>query len=249
MGGIFYFIKMKAIIACAGLGSRISSHIEGKPKSTLELPNGKPLLVYTIEVLKDLGFNKIVVIVGYKKEIIEDLVKPFKDLVKIYFNPFFEVCGSAGSFFIAKEEFDGSSKMLLMNGDSFYTKEIYEKLLKEQKSPILLIDKSRKEIANTKVVLDENDCCIEYDKDITEWDAESCDLFLISAKYSLRYKIQLEELCQVKIKTGWWENAMTDFCNKFPVYTKDIGGAFWRQIDYLEDYEKIIHYFKNNENT
>ena len=240
---------MKAIIACAGVGSRISSHIEGKPKCALELPNGKPLLVYTIEILKDLGFTKIVVIVGYKKEIVEEIVKPFEGLVKTYFNPFFEVCGSAGSFFIATEEFDGSSKMLLMNGDSFYTKEVYEKLIKERKSPMLLIDKSKKEIANTRVVLDENECCVEYDKDITEGDAESCDLFFISPDYSIQYKNQLEELCQVKIKTGWWENAMTDFCTKFPVYTKDVEGGFWRQIDYLEDYEKIIHYFKNNENA
>lgn len=43
---------MKAIIACAGMGTRIAKHIEEKPKSTLKLPNGKPLILYTVETLR-----------------------------------------------------------------------------------------------------------------------------------------------------------------------------------------------------
>ena len=235
---------MKAIIACAGMGTRLGVHSGGKPKSTLELPNGKPLIIYTIEMLKSLGFTKIVLVVGFKKEILEELVKPFGDLVKTYFNPFFEVSGTAGSFFHAKEEFDGSSKMLLMNGDSFYTKEIYEKILNFKDSPVLLIDKARKDNADMKIRLDEKNYCIEYDKGIQKADAESCDLFVISKEYSLIYKKNLEEICYTQVKTAWWESAIINYGNTLPVHTLDVEGDFWSEIDYLEDYERIINYFK-----
>jgi L-glutamine-phosphate cytidylyltransferase len=235
---------MKAIITCAGMGTRLGSHSAGKPKSMLELPTGKPLIVYTIETLKSLGFTKVVLVVGYKKEIIEDAVKDFGDFVKIYNNPFFSVSGTAGSMFHARDEFDGSSKILLMNGDSFYIKEIYQELLSSVKSPILLIDKSRKDIADMKIRLDKNDFCIEYDKGILNPDAESCDLMCISADYSKYYKTFLEHSCFENIKTAWWEGVIIDNRSQFPVHTLDVNGKFWSEIDFIEDYERIIKYFK-----
>lgn len=235
---------MKAFLLCAGMGTRLGENAKGKPKSTLELPNGKPLIVYTIEMLKALGFSKVVIIVGYQKEVIENLVQPFGDFIKLYFNPFFPVSGTAGSLFHAREEFDGTSKMLLMNGDSFYTKELYEKMLNFKNHPALLIDKSKKDSADMKIRLDENDYCIEYDKGILKPDAESCDLIVISKEYSLQYKKNLEEVCSQDIKGAWWESAIVNFRHNFPVFTVDVEGEFWSEIDFLEDYERIIHYFK-----
>lgn len=236
---------LKAVIACAGMGTRLGENAQGKPKSTLELPNGKPLIIYTIEMLKSLGFSKVSLIVGYKKEVIEELVKPFGSFIQLYYNPFFSVSGTAGSFYHAIEEFDGTADMLLMNGDSFYIKEIYEEILKSPKSPLLLVDKSKKDAADMKVRLDENDNCIEYDKGILKPDAESCDLFFISSNYAKHYKNFLYKTCFESIKTAWWESAIIDNRDQFPVYTIDVNGKFWSEIDFIEDYERIIRYFKN----
>ena len=56
--------EIAAIILAAGLGKRMKSDI---PK-VLHPVAGRPMLFYPIEVVKSLGIDKVVVIVGHKAE-------------------------------------------------------------------------------------------------------------------------------------------------------------------------------------
>lgn len=60
---------MKAIIPAAGIGKRLQPHTLNRPKVMVPVA-GKPILEHISQSLFDAGFDKISVIVGYKKETI-----------------------------------------------------------------------------------------------------------------------------------------------------------------------------------
>lgn len=61
-----------AVILCAGKGTRMKSDL---PKGAFPLLS-KPMVLYPVDELKKAGFDKIAVVVGHKKEIIMEMLKP-----------------------------------------------------------------------------------------------------------------------------------------------------------------------------
>ena len=61
---------MKALILAAGQGIRMGSETEDKPKCMI-IYKGKPLINYTIETMRACGINDIIIVNGYKKEVLE----------------------------------------------------------------------------------------------------------------------------------------------------------------------------------
>lgn len=72
-------MKYAAVILAAGKGTRMN---EGQaspiPKVMFEI-NGKPIIDWSVRLTKDAGISRVVLVVGYKKELIEDY---FKDQVE-----------------------------------------------------------------------------------------------------------------------------------------------------------------------
>ncbi|KTG30927.1 UTP--glucose-1-phosphate uridylyltransferase AglF [Haloferax profundi] len=60
---------MQAVVLAAGKGTRLRPLTEDKPKGMVEV-NGKPILTHCFDKLVELGADKLVVVVGYKKEVI-----------------------------------------------------------------------------------------------------------------------------------------------------------------------------------
>ena len=58
---------MNAIILAAGSGKRIREDVKDLPKSLL-MVNGKPIIAYQIQALKQAGINDIIVITGAHSE-------------------------------------------------------------------------------------------------------------------------------------------------------------------------------------
>ena len=42
--------------------------------------------------------------------------------------------------------------------------------------------------------------------------------------------------------TTWWETILYAHCYEFPIHTLDVAPYFWSEIDYIEDYERIVDY-------
>ncbi|MFC7129445.1 UTP--glucose-1-phosphate uridylyltransferase AglF [Haloferax chudinovii] len=60
---------MQAVVLAAGKGTRLRPLTESKPKGMVEV-DGKPILTHCFDQLVELGAEKLVVVVGYKKEVI-----------------------------------------------------------------------------------------------------------------------------------------------------------------------------------
>ncbi|MCB1142250.1 MAG: NTP transferase domain-containing protein [Leptospiraceae bacterium] len=65
-----------AVVLAAGKGTRMKSDL---PK-VATLLNEKPLLLHVVETLESIGISRILVIIGYKKEIVMDLLKNKKGI-------------------------------------------------------------------------------------------------------------------------------------------------------------------------
>ena len=60
----------QAVILAGGRGSRLGTLTDDRPKPMV-LVRGRPFLEYQIEQLRDQGFNRIVILLGYMSEIVE----------------------------------------------------------------------------------------------------------------------------------------------------------------------------------
>jgi UDP-N-acetylglucosamine diphosphorylase/glucosamine-1-phosphate N-acetyltransferase len=70
---------MKAVILAAGEGTRLRPFTETMPKVMLPVAN-KPILEHVIETCKKGGISEIIVVVGYKKEVIMEYFKDYDGL-------------------------------------------------------------------------------------------------------------------------------------------------------------------------
>ena len=61
---------MKAVILAAGKGERLKPITSSRPKPMIPIA-GKPLLEHAILGLKDAGIDEILLIVGYKEEMVK----------------------------------------------------------------------------------------------------------------------------------------------------------------------------------
>lgn len=62
---------MKVVILCGGLGTRLKEETEYKPKPMVEV-GGMPILWHIMKTYSQFGFNKFVLCLGYKGNVIKD---------------------------------------------------------------------------------------------------------------------------------------------------------------------------------
>ena len=126
---------MKAVILAAGEGRRLRPFTETMPKVMLPVAN-KPVLEYVIDAVKTSGINEIVLVVGYKKEVIMDYFKDYEDIDITYVVQEKQL-GTAHALLQTKDLIDGD--FLVLSGDNIIDHRGIEKLLKEESKYSMLI--------------------------------------------------------------------------------------------------------------
>lgn len=72
----------KVVVSAAGRGTRMLHLGKQKPKHLIKI-NGRPFLYYLLKNLKEAGFNEIIMVIGYKKELMENFLKEFNKTFNI----------------------------------------------------------------------------------------------------------------------------------------------------------------------
>lgn len=235
---------MKAILLAAGRGTRISKFIKEVPKSTLPIKNEESLIRNTVKIMLDKGIEPVVC-VGFKYD---HIYKALEGLpVKYYYNPFYAVTNSIASLWFAKDEIDDD--LIVMNADVFFSDEILERLINNPNEAVLVSDKSRIKEGDYFFKLNENDRIISYGKDILLED-RSCEyvgMAKISKKFTSKFKERLENLIDNQEYNAWWENILYSFTDEDAdlISTMDVNGNFWAEIDFLDDYERILSFIES----
>jgi bifunctional UDP-N-acetylglucosamine pyrophosphorylase/glucosamine-1-phosphate N-acetyltransferase len=135
MSGIGGIAKTKPVyvILAAGRGTRLWPVGEGLPKCMVRVL-GKPLVEWVIDAVLP-NAEKIVLVVGYKKQLVVDYFSQKPYAQKIAFVEQTEQKGTAHALLQAREAVGGSN-FVTINGDSFADPTLYELMTREtEKSP------------------------------------------------------------------------------------------------------------------
>lgn len=107
---------MRAIILCAGQGTRLRPLTLNKPKPLLEI-KGKTLLENMVLHLRKCGVNEIFIVTGYKHHLFDPLAKAL-NLTKVVFENYAKTNSAASLKFVQDFITKGT---FILNGDLFLT--------------------------------------------------------------------------------------------------------------------------------
>ena len=123
---------MRAVILAAGVGSRLGNPF---PKSLSTLPGGERILGRQIRILREAGIREIVVVVGFKKELI---MEEYPE-VNYCYNPVFYLTNTCKSLLRGLEYAD--EDVIWTNGDVVFDEASIARLLATPGNCVL-VDKS-----------------------------------------------------------------------------------------------------------
>jgi D-glycero-alpha-D-manno-heptose 1-phosphate guanylyltransferase len=109
---------LEAIILAGGFGTRLQKVVNDLPKS-MALVNDKPFLEYLLNFLTGQGIDKVILSVGYKREIIREYFKDRYRQMAISYAVEEEPLGTGGGILNAMEMVEGKFAFA-MNGDSMF---------------------------------------------------------------------------------------------------------------------------------
>jgi L-glutamine-phosphate cytidylyltransferase len=124
--------NIKVILLVAGEGKRLRPYTLDKPKCMVEI-DGVSLIDRQLAVLKSEGLENIVMIGGYKSEMLE------RDGIKLRNNPRYFETNMVWTLFCAEDELDGD--VIVSYGDIVYSREVLKALLESKADIAVTIDK------------------------------------------------------------------------------------------------------------
>jgi L-glutamine-phosphate cytidylyltransferase len=230
---------MKAIILSAGQGSRLGHLVDGRPKCLIEF-NGRTLLDRQLDTLEANGVHEAVVVTGFHDELVNEAIakRSAGPKVRTIFNPFYKVADNTGSLYMAREELSGDC--LVWNGDTLVSRALMAKVVGNDRQGICVtIDrKDGYDDDDMKVVADDGRLRA-IGKRISEGvNAESIGLLAFRSGGAEQFREAIEQAMRTSEGTTiWYLRVIHHLAQTGEVWTLDIDGAEWGEVDFPPDVE------------
>jgi len=239
---------MKAIILCAGIGSRIRPLTDNKPKFLLSVGN-KILGEIIIKQLLSFQINQFIFVTGYFAEKVEHWIQnTFPNLNATFIrNPLFENTNTGYSLLLTKDAVAKDS-FIKIDGDVIVEDEIIKNIIHSKHENCLTIDTNiHLEKEEVKVILDENSNIKAVGKKLDPLlsTGESIGIEKLSLKGGFALFSELEKVMQEKTNyQEYYDDSYTTLVQKGISFgVVNITGKKWVEIDTHEDYQRAIQYF------
>jgi choline kinase len=233
---------MKAIILSAGQGSRLGHLTDSRPKCLIEF-NGRTLLDRQLDALEANGVREAVVVTGFHDELVNDAIarRSGGPNVRTIYNPFYKVADNLGSLFIAKAELEGDC--LVWNGDTLVSERLMSRVLGNDRAGICVtIDrKDSYDADDMKVVVDAAGQLHAIGKrlPLDQVNAESIGLLAFRSGGAELFREWIEKAIRTSEGTTiWYLRVIHQIAQAHPVWTLDIKGEEWGEVDFPEDVER-----------
>jgi choline kinase len=233
----------KAIILSAGQGSRLGHLTDDRPKCLIEF-NGRTLLDRQLDTLAANGVDEAVVVTGFRDDQIEAALKRRGSAgprVRTIYNPFYKVADNLGSLFVAKEEISGDT--LVWNGDTLVSNDLMARVVGNRGRDGICVTIDRKEgydEDDMKVVVDDAGQLHAIGKrlDLDEVNAESIGLLAFRGSGAQTFRDAIERAIRTSEGTTiWYLRVIHQIAQEAAVWTLDIDGEEWGEVDFPEDVE------------
>lgn len=247
--------NLTAMILAAGYGSRIAD-VTDNPKSLLPI-NEKTLMDWHFDSLEKVGIKNVVVVTGYKREVLESYLSKFQDRFQLTFaiNDDFRVKGNTYSLYYGLEKVN--SDFLLFDADLIYETSILKSIVDDQgKNQILIGESSIDDIECSKAMIDENGFVrMTIDKRAVSEEEQRRYRFAGEAigilKFSKAYRDDLYQSCKNFLAepnnvSKNWEHVMNEFLMSHDMSVHQAVSNKWVEIDNREDYHRAQELFRLN---
>ena len=231
---------MKAIILSAGQGSRLGHLVDDRPKCLIDF-NGRTLLDRQLDTLEANGVDEAVVVTGFHDELVDAAIaaRIGGPNVRTIYNPFYKVADNLGSLFIAKHELIGDC--LVWNGDTLVSNALMARVLgNDQQGICVTIDrKDGYDDDDMKVIVDEAGRLQAIGKRISDGvNGESIGLLAFRQGGAQRFQEAIERAMRTPEGTTiWYLRVIHHLAQNGEVWTLDIQGEEWGEVDFPPDVE------------
>lgn len=153
------------VILAGGLATRLGSLSKTTPKS-LVLVNEEPFIAHQLRLLKNQGFKKVVLCIGYLGDLIQNYVKDGKEfgLSVTYSEDGKELLGTAGAIKNALSRLE--ENFFVLYGDSYLLidyKKVQQFFMQQSKPALMTIFKNNDMGDSSNIEFNDNEI-IKYDK-------------------------------------------------------------------------------------
>lgn len=198
---------MQAIILAAGMGKRLRSYTKNATKCMVPV-NGKTLIEYTIEALVDNKIDRLVVVVGYKGQLLKDFISSkfnaqnLKGMKIEYIeNPVYDSTNNIYSLYLACGEMTKDDTILL-ESDLIFKPSIIRELIESRDKDLAVVSPFEPWMDGTCTELDENNYITNIlDKAHFNWDNthsyfKTVNIYKFSKEFTTQYYIPFLEAYQ-----------------------------------------------------
>jgi choline kinase len=231
---------MKAVILSAGQGSRLGHLVDERPKCLIDFI-GRTLLDRQLDTLEANGVNEAVVVTGFHDDRIEETLakRSGGPNVRTIFNPFYKVADNTGSLYMAREELIGDC--LVWNGDTLVSNALMQRVVANDRSGICVtIDRKDGYDDDDMKVVEEDGRLKAIGKrlDLDTVNAESIGLLAFRSGGAERFRDAIEAAMRTpEGMTIWYLRVINNLAQSSDVWTLDIRGEEWGEVDFPPDVE------------
>lgn len=235
---------MKAIILSAGQGSRLGHLTDDRPKCLIEFA-GRSLLDWQLDALAANGVDEVVVVTGFRDDQIEAVLaaRSGGPKVRTVFNPFFKVADNLGSLYLVRGELTGDC--LVWNGDTLVSNALMARVVGNagqngagRDGICVTIDrKPAYDDDDMKVIVGDDGRLRAIGKRIKEGvNAESIGLLAFRGGGAERFADAIDRAMRTSEGTTiWYLRVIHHLAQNGEVWTLDIEGEEWGEVDFPED--------------
>jgi choline kinase len=231
----------KAIILSAGQGSRLGHMVDDKPKCLIDF-GGRTLLDRQLDTLESNGVEQAVVVTGFHDELVNEAIarRSGGPRIRTVYNPFYKVADNLGSLFMARDELNGDC--LVWNGDTLVSDSLMAKVVGNARPGICVtIDrKDGYDDDDMKVVVDDDGRLRAIGKRLSAGvNGESIGLLAFREGGAERFREAIErDIRTPEGTTIWYLRVIHHLAEQSEVWTLDIEGEEWGEVDFPPDVER-----------
>ena len=236
---------MQAIILAAGMGKRLRSYTKDATKCMVKV-NGKTLIEYMIEALVSNNIERLVVVVGYKGQLLKDFIASKFNTENLHGmrieyieNPVYDTTNNIYSLYLAGSEM-AKADTLLLESDLIFKPEILTRLLSSPDENLAVVSPFESWMDGTCTLLDGNNCItgildkVHFNWSDTERYYKTVNIYKFSKEFSQQYYLPFLDAYQKAFgKNEYYEQVLKviSFLSSSTLKGLVVSGDDWYEID------------------
>ena len=236
---------MQAIILAAGMGKRLRSYTKDATKCMVKV-NGKTLIEYMIEALVSNNIERLVVVVGYKGQLLKDFIASKFNTENLHGmrieyieNPVYDTTNNIYSLYLAGNEM-AKADTLLLESDLIFKPEILTRLLSSPDKNLAVVSPFESWMDGTCTLLDGNNCItgildkVHFNWSDTERYYKTVNIYKFSKEFSQQYYLPFLDAYQKAFgKNEYYEQVLKviSFLSSSMLKGLVVSGDDWYEID------------------